>query len=509
VKLGLRAKVLLVALVLALIPWLGYLHAKQMEALLREGQEQALLATARAVATALHDRPELLDVRPGAPRAGEMGLILKSLGRAESRIWIVDQQQRLLAIEGDLKKASFDGASPTPFDFVLRMVHPVTSLLLERPTNDFDDALPEAEIANGPAATSALQGVPARRWRLSSDGRAVILSASHPVWDGERIVAAVVAEETTNAVRSIYNRAVEQIVAVTLVAFLLGALTLLAFASRLSSRLRRLRDEAEAAIDSQGRVRRLLSGSQAGDEIGDLSRGFSTVLERLAQYNSYLETMAGRLSHELRTPIAVVRSSLENLRLQPTSQEAAVYLARAGEGLKRLDTILTRMGEATRLEQLVRQEKKELFDAREVVKGCSGGYASIFPGKKFENELPENAVMLRGAPDLYAQMLDKLAANAVDFSMGDEPIRIRLEAREGQAVLTVSNRGPRLPDAMAEKLFESMVSVRPSTSGSEPHLGLGLYIVRLVAEFHGGAAQARDREDGSGVVVKVSCPTAG
>ena len=59
---------------------------------------------------------------------------------------------------------------------------------------------------------------------------------------------------------------------------------------------------------------------------------------------------------------------------------------------------------------------------------------------------------------------------------------------------------------MASKLFESMVSVRTTGSGSEPHLGLGLYIVRLIAEFHGGTAQAIDREDGSGVVMKVSCP---
>src|SRR6185503_20513435 len=99
--------------------------------------------------------------------------------------------------------------------------------------------------------------------------------------------------------------------------------------------------------------------------------------------------------------------------------------------------------------------------------------------------------------DLYAQMLDKLVANAVDFSTGEEPIRVRLSTRNHESILTVSNRGPRLPDAMAGKLFESMISLRKA-DGGEPHLGLGLYIVRLIAEFHGGAAQAMDREDGSG-----------
>lgn len=505
-RVPLRAKMVLVALVLAVIPFVGYLHVKQMERLLREGQEQALLATARAIATALHDRPQLLELRAGQPASGEMELILKSLARADSRIWIVDQDGRLLALAGDLKRDAPPEEGSGLLDLPIRLVRPLTSFILEPPSNDFDDALPEEEITSGPVATSALQGVAARRWRQTPDSRAVILSASYPVWDGERVVAAVVAEETTNRIRSVYNRAMEQLVAVTLVAFLAGGLVLLAFASRLSTRLSRLRDEAEAAIDSQGRVRKLLAGSAAGDEIGDLSRSFSTVLERLAQYNRYLESMAGRLSHELRTPIAVVRSSLENLNLERLPEDAAVYLERANDGLKRLDTLLTRMTEATRLEQAVRETPRERYDVREVVRGCSYAY----PDKRIEIDLPEAPVPVRGAPDLYAQMLDKLVANAVDFAhdgkdAGSEPIRVRLEARGGEAVLTVSNRGPRLPEAMAGKLFESMVSIRPGNS-REPHLGLGLYIVRLIAEFHGGAAQALDREDGSGVVMKVRSP---
>jgi dedicated sortase system histidine kinase len=502
-RLSLRAQVVLVGLVLAVIPLVGYVHVKQMERLLREGQEQALLATARAIATALHDRPQLLELRAGEPASGEMALILRSLARAESRIWIVDREERLLALAGDLKKRS---ASEEPPDLLTRVVHPLAALVLDRPAEDFDDSLPESEIG-GAVAASALQGVPARRWRQSPDSRAVILSASHPVWSGDDVVAAVVAEETTNATRSAYNRAMEQVIGVTLIAFVAGALALLVFASRISSRLVRLRDEAEAAIDSQGRVRKVLAGSRARDEIGDLSRSFSTVLARLGEYNRYLEAMAGRLSHELRTPIAVVRSSLDNLRLQLLPAEAGVYLARANDGLKRLDTILTRMSEATRLESLVREHPRERYDARDVVRGAPLAY----PGKKFEIDVPSEPVWLRGAPELYGQMLDKLVANAVDFAFdgkeaGSEPIRIRLDQRGEDAVLTVSNRGPRLPQAMAGKLFESMVSVRARDSGAEPHLGLGLYIVRLIAEFHGGSAQALDREDGSGVVVKVTTP---
>jgi len=530
---GLRAKVLLVALVLLAIPWVGYDYVKEMERLLRAGQEQNLVATARAIATALHDRPQLLQLRaprPGAEGADnpassdeggaqrvvtgtraaseEIGQIIKGLGRAESRIWAVDRKLNLLAIAGSLKQESAAARAAEPegaLAALTRLLRPISAHLLKRPSADFDDALPESAIAGGREVASALGGVPAWRWRNTPDGRAVVLSAAHPIWSGEEVVGAVVVEETTNAILTLSNRALEQLVTVTLVAFAIGALTLLAFASRLSVRLRRLRNEAEAAIDSQGRVHQLIAGSRAQDEIGDLSRSFSTVLARLAQYNAYLEKMAGRLSHELRTPIAVVRSSLDNLKLQELPEDARVYMERANDGLKRLDTILTRMTEATRLEQTLRQSERERFDARLVLEGCVNGYASAYPQRRFELRLAPEPAPLEGSPELFAQMLDKLAANAVDFSRGEEPVRVALEQQKEQLQISMSNAGPPLPVDMQGRLFQSMVSVRAQTGGA-PHLGLGLYIARLIAEFHGGRISAANRDDGSGVIFTLRFP---
>jgi signal transduction histidine kinase len=65
-----------------------------------------------------------------------------------------------------------------------------------------------------------------------------------------------------------------------------------------------------------------------------------------------------------------------------------------------------------------------------------------------------------------------------------------------------------LPETLDGHLFDSMVSLRRGTGEGEPHLGLGLYIVRLIAQFHGGSAQAANLRDGSGVVVTVTIPLA-
>jgi dedicated sortase system histidine kinase len=527
--LSIRTRGLLVSLVLLAIPFVGYGYVREIERVLRAAQEQAVIAQARAVATALHDRPKLLDRRfdraEGAviyPRGTtvaatqEIELIVRGLRRSGARIWVIDQDRRLLVLEGSLRQDPRREPEETPglWTRIERaMLGPLFALLLERPSEDFDDALPEEVISGGRALDNALSGVPSTRWRETADQRAVVLAAAHPVWSGPEVVAAVVVEETTNRVLSLRNRAFEQLLTTTLAVLVLGTLTLFLFTRRLSRRLASLRDEAEQAIDARGRIRRAFRAERDGDEIGDLSRSFATVLDRLAEYNDYLERMADRLSHELRTPIAVVSSSLDNLRTAPGAPGTQVYIQRAEEGVRRLNALLTRMSEARRLAETLKGTERERFDLGRVVSGCVAGYVAAFPEQRFDLRLPERRIELDGAPDLIAQLLDKLVDNARDFSAPGEPIEIFVDVDWDRARLAVSNIGPPLPEAMASQVFDSMVSLRERTPEanaqrprSEPHLGLGLFIVRLIAEFHAATASARNRPDGRGVVVEVRFP---
>jgi two-component system, OmpR family, sensor histidine kinase ChvG len=542
--LGLRAKLALVALALLALPWVGVRYVNELEQVLLEGQRRALIGTARAIATALHDRPQLLVALPErddalrreaelelqriaqsegrladpapvtlareaeiAARAAqaEIAAILRGVQRTESRIWVVNRRYQVLALAGSLRRAE----PPAEDNWPLREAwQRVAGWLIQRPREDFAEAVPDDVLATGRDIAGALQGTPGSRTRRTADGRAVVVSAAHPVWNRDEVAGAVVVEETTNPIASLRSEALERLLALTLTVFLGAAALLIGYATWLSHRIRRLRDEAEGAIDARGRIARLTAGSNAGDEIGDLSRSFSGMLARLAQYHIYLESMAGRLSHELRTPIAVVRSSLENLRLAATPEEARTYVERAEQGLARLTTILQRMSEATRLEQSLRSAERERFDLTALVRGCVDGYRSAYRDTPFALELPGVALEVAGGADLAAQLLDKLVENAVEFSRAGEPVRIVLEAGEGAALLRVENRGPPLPAEMRGRLFDSMVSLRSERGGQAPHLGLGLYVARLIAEFHGGTIEARDLPAGDGVAVRVRLPLA-
>ncbi|MBI2754463.1 MAG: hypothetical protein HYX46_13290 [Betaproteobacteria bacterium] len=529
IRLTLRAKLALVALVLLVLPWAGWRYVREMERFLLAAQEQALAATARAVATALHDRPQLLAYRPGdeselrrqaerelqrlaggaaverpeppGERAGdaEIAAILKGVERASSRIWVVSRDYRVLALAGSLKRAE-----PEPPGLLQRAL----GWLVGDPGGEFDEAIADQALAAGREVAAALQGAGGTRTRATPDGRALIVSAAHPIWVGDEVFGAVVVEETTSRIASLRSQALERLLLVTLAAFALVAGVLLWFATRISNRIRRLSEEAEAAIDARGRVTRLLTASGAADEIGDLSRGFTTVLSRLARYNTYLEGMAGRLSHELRTPIAVVRSSLDNLRASRSADEAQTYLSRAEEGLARLSTILARMSEASRLEQGLASAPREIFDAAAVVRSCVDGYRLAYAPRAFDLLLPNASVPVQGSPDLLAQMLDKLIENAADFAPPGTPVRVMLSLEGERVLLRVENQGPPLPDAVRESLFESMLSLRSGQAGGVPHLGLGLYIARLIAEHHGGALRAENLASGRGVAFEASLKSA-
>jgi signal transduction histidine kinase len=292
-----------------------------------------------------------------------------------------------------------------------------------------------------------------------------------------------------------------------MIVFAVGFVALIAFAWRLASRVRRLQNEADDAIDAHGRIRGNITGTEIQDEIGALSRALNGTLQRLKRYNDYLEKMAARLSHELRTPVAVVRSSLDNLRVGEISEKDRVYIDRADEGVQRLSSLIARMSEASQLEGMLSNADKSVFDLAIVVGGCVEGYRLAYARQIFQFDIDGSApILIDGNADAIAQMLDKLTQNAVDFATPGTAIRITLGGRGGSVFLTVENEGPPLPLNAASHLFVSMVSSRSEGIAHGGHLGLGLYIVRLIAEFHGGLVDARNRHPGNGVCFSIALP---
>jgi len=459
------------------------------------------------------DRERLGSLRLPTP---EIDRIVAGMGHNNSRIQVVDRSGRVLLSVGDIQTATGLQLSTADSDEPVnkywhilqdRILDPLYYQILSQPSNNFIDDLYSGVAREGAHIDSALDGVPRTQYRTLADSETRLLEAAHPILAGGEVLGATVVDQNMNGLRTFRNQALESLFNTMLAVMLLVALGLFLFASRISSRIRALRNQAEGIIDDTGRVKNTIIPSANSDEIGDLARSFSSIVERLTQYTNYLQNMSSRLSHELRTPVTVVRSSLENLSMsEQKNSEASVYLDRAEEGIKRLNLILTNMSEATRLEQMLQTSEKEKIDLCKVVDGCVEGYKLAYPSVRFISDFPGQALHVNGVPEYIAQLLDKLIANAVEFSYPNQPISVFCRALRDHAVLKVRNAGPFLPEEMKDRLFDSMISVRPQEKQQQPHLGMGLHIARLITEFHGGRIRAENRPDREGVIVTVVLP---
>ena len=372
--------------------------------------------------------------------------------------------------------------------------------------------LSEADALAVPADPGNDRGLLARLYRrlLERPGDSTPIAAAAPIGDIDRrqVIGAVEVQQAADQWLVLRDRALAQLLNLTLVISIPAISIMFAFAAWLAYRLGRLRTAAENALTRAGLVT-TFPETAARDELGDVARSFSTLLGRLNEYTSYLRTLAGKLAHEIRTPLTIVRSSLDNLDREDASAATRPYLARAREGSERLNAILVAMGAASRVEEAIQGAERSRFDLVELLIPTTEAYRTAFPQRRFALELPEDAarhtpLIIDGAPDLIAQLLDKLIDNAVDFSPEGAVITLRITAATDHVALEVENPGPALPTD-TRHLFESLWQSR-SGRGSVPHFGLGLYIVRLITDFHGGQASAANLPDGSGVRFCIQLP---
>ena len=227
----------------------------------------------------------------------EIDRIVAGMGHNNSRIQVVDRSGRVLLTVGDIQSATglqvTESLSEQPLNKYWRYVqdrvlNPLYYQLLTKPSNDFIDELYSDVARAGAHIDSALTGVPLTQFRTLQDNQTRLLEAAHPILADGEVLGAVVVDQNMNGLRTFRNQAMESLFNTILAVMIMVALGLFFFASRISSRVRSLRNQAEGIIDDTGRVRNTIVPTRSSDEIGDLSRSFASIVERLTQYTSYL-----------------------------------------------------------------------------------------------------------------------------------------------------------------------------------------------------------------------------
>lgn len=420
--------------------------------------------------------------------SSQLSNVLSTMVTGATRLWLIDKERNMIASAGQAEILVAEAELDSPIDFFY-------SLFLEQAVSDDESLDHKQAVFQGWAVQQALEGEAKTERRQVGHGDQTVMVAAHPVLIDGVNEAVVVVEKNTNNIISLQNKAVRGLLNTSLWVMAIAILVLIGFASRLSFRIRRLNRDVSAVVSRDGRVSGTLKQRSEYDEIGELRQGFDQLFKHLGVYTHYLEALSSRLTHELRTPVAVIRTSLEHLEQSPANSQ--IYIDRARAGSERLNNIIARMSEASRLEHSVDNVVFEKFDLTVLLNEITRVYCDLYSPVSFELNLPDYAVIVDGSQDLIVQMLDKLIANAVDFHLPETNIVVSLHESDSVAILSINNEGPTLPENMDGQLFQPMVSIREMvTQSSSPHLGLGLYIVKLIVQQHKGKVTAKNWQRG-------------
>lgn len=446
----------------------------------------------------------------GASRQRQEALLIQIGKEQRMRLRMFDPEGRLIADSFELDTPAFaiDGSGNDSMGGQFAQV-------LDRAVNTIvgADPIPDHIEPESPTAESwpelqraREQGLTQIQLRDTPYGTPVISAAAPVGLNGATLLTTRHAVDITESVRS----ARSTLGAFVGLALLLSILLSLFLARTIVEPLRQL---VRAAIrvrlgrDREVEVPRLPA---RGDEIGLLARAVSDMSSALRGRIDEVERFAADVAHEIKNPLASLRSALESLgRVEdPTLRSQLAEIA--NHDVRRIDRLVTEISDASRIDAEMSRavfERVELaqmtihiLDARE-----SRGENN---GRQVRLTHRGEATVL-GVPLRLERLIENLLDNAVSFSPPDGLIEVTVVGRAGRVTLTVCDEGPGIPQERRERIFDRFHSVRPEGEGFGDHSGLGLAIARTVAEAHEGSLRVVDRPDrASGACLKLELPAA-
>ena len=332
--------------------------------------------------------------------------------------------------------------------------------------------------------------------RRAAPDETPVINAATPVGTaGDVLLTTRNARDVTQSVRD-----ARQTLAIVLAVALLISIQLSLFLAR--TIVQPLRELVRAAIRVRlGRERQVVVPRlpDRRDEIGLLARAISDMSLALRHRIDAGESFAADVAHEIKNPLASLRSALESLSKVRDEALRRQLTEIAAHDLRRIDRLITEIAEAGRIDAELSRTRFMPVDMLSLARSLVAARAerASDPGCRIEVttlgfgpwDVPGDAARLE-------RVLENLLDNAVSFSPRGGIVSLTL-ARQGDVLeLAVSDQGPGIPLEAREKVFERFHSLRPQSEDFGSHSGLGLAIARTIAEAHDGSLSAQDRPDG-------------
>jgi signal transduction histidine kinase len=221
------------------------------------------------------------------------------------------------------------------------------------------------------------------------------------------------------------------------------------------------------------------------------------------RYIDWLRHLGNFLRHEVRQPVAQINSSIEIVQMAlRADNEVAPYLTSAARGVKDVWNLVERASQATDAEAFVHRGDPRRMDLTQLVADQVRAHQLTNTGTKFTLD-SSGEIFVEADITLMKEAVSNLLNNAASFALDESTISVSVKADDSIATVNISNRGP-LIEGDLEKLFQPFASTR--IGPSSVHQGIGLYLVRLIAENHGGTASLANMASGGGVEASITLP---
>lgn len=351
-----------------------------------------------------------------------------------------------------------------------------------------------SDPAGWPEVQSARTGtVAATVWRAPD--RTPVITAAAPLPDGMIALTATNARDITRTVRTERLRLSLVLLVVTIVSVLLS----LFLARTIVRPLRRL---ARAAVRVRlGRAREVVVPRLPSrrDELGMLARALSDMSLALRARIDATEAFAADVTHEMKNPLASLRSAVDALGRVNDPALRAQLVEIVQDDVHRLDRLITDISEASRLDAQLSRAKFEPVDLGAMIAGLLDQRAQrgVGRGIGFRFDRADDApLVVMGEGARLERVLENLLDNAHSFSPDDGTVTITAAMDDGELVICVLDEGPGVPEEARESIFRRFQSIRPHGEEFGRHSGLGLAIARTIVEAHGGVIAVDSRDDG-------------
>jgi len=490
-RLSIRTRLFVLLLLLTILPFLAYRFAIDLHRIMLNNQAIVQQQTVENLALILENRTDLwaLQIQSGTPTR------LSHLNLANSVLWVVNERGQTTYVVGHLPQES----SQEKTDLFTAGGKSLIKTLATFLPYSLPYPYPQSEMPERTLINQSLKGSTIQQYRMDKSQQPVSLMSATPLVVKEQIIGALILEQRMETLFSTSLNHFYRLIGIGAAIFLIVIIGAIIHTASLSNRIMRLDNDVKKTFNAQGRLTELVFPDKINrfyqDELSDLRHHIHEMLKQLGAYERYLKQLPKTLRHELHNPLNRLAMSLSLLEKETQHTQ----LDYAQHAVAQLKQIIASLSEATSIEDSLNLQAPEALPIGQMLNHYMRNNIDLHPDwdLKFENRVPENILIL-GDGFMLEQMLDKLLSNAKDFSDGKVPITVQSQITDQKIKITVENSGPHLPAGHEQQVFDGMTSIRHLNQDEQTHLGLGLYIVKLITDFHRGKAYAENFEEYQG-----------